>query len=87
VEFLPEGDPLIAEGSIFTELSDLRGKITLLEKMTGDDILICNTCDRKQYQAKLLVCSKCKQTKYCCKTCQKIDYPTHKKFCTYMQDF
>jgi hypothetical protein len=87
VEFLPEGDPLIAEGSVFTELSDLRGKITLLEKMNSDEALICNTCDRKHYQAKLLVCANCKQTKYCSKLCQKIDYPAHKKFCSYMQDF
>jgi hypothetical protein len=80
VEFLPEGDPLIAEGSVFTELSDLKGQINIIDKCLGREF--CNTCDRQDYQTKLLVCSRCKKTTYCSKICQRLDYKSHKKFCT-----
>ncbi len=80
IEFLPEGDALIAAGSLFTELSDLQGAYTILDKTMNTQI--CQVCTRRDYQIHLMQCSKCKKTKYCCRECQVIDYPTHKKLCT-----
>ncbi len=79
IEFLPEGDPLIAGGSIFTELSDLRGAYSILDKSMG--IQSCVVCNRKSYQCTLPTCAKCKKTRYCCKQCQLIDFPLHKQLC------
>ncbi len=79
IEFLPEADPLITAGSVFTELADLRGAYTILDKATY--MVSCVVCNRKSYQIQLQTCSKCKKVKYCCKTCQLIDYPTHKLMC------
>lgn len=79
VEFLPEGDPLIAEGSIFTELNDIRKELVLLENIKN--INICSVCGRRELQKNILMCSKCKKTKYCGYICQTIDYKTHKMFC------
>ncbi len=76
IEFLPEGDPLIASGSVFTELADLKGVYDILE-----DQSCCNTCNRYSYTLSLMRCSRCHDTKYCCKTCQTIDYKVHKQFC------
>jgi hypothetical protein len=79
IEFLPEGDPLISEGSIFTELNDIRKQLLLLEKIKN--INICSVCDRRELQKNILMCSKCKKIKYCGYNCQTIDYKTHKTFC------
>lgn len=84
IEFLPEGDPLISNHSVFTELNDLREAYNMLyknEMLTNGKKLICACCDRRWYQSDLLICSKCKNTYYCCKTCQKIHYPQHKLYC------
>ena len=80
IEFLPEGDALIAAGSIFTELSDLKNAYLVIEKTTN--IKTCQTCTRREYQTDLAICSRCKKTRYCCRECQIIDFPTHKKMCT-----
>ena len=79
IEFLPEGDPLIAAGSLFTELSDLRAAYTMLDKTTNTKT--CHLCTRRDYQKNLSICSRCKKTKYCCRNCQVIDFSTHKKLC------
>ncbi len=79
IEFLPESDPLITSGSVFTELADLRGAYAVLDKATYT--LACVVCNRKSYQIPLQTCSKCKKVKYCCKTCQIIDHPKHKSMC------
>jgi hypothetical protein len=79
IEFLPEGDPLIAEGSMFTELNDIRKELLLLEKIKN--INICSVCGRRDLQKNILMCSKCKNTKYCGYNCQTIDYKTHRQFC------
>jgi hypothetical protein len=78
IEFLPEGDPLISEGSVFTELNDLKAAYDLLE---GNLISKCQTCCRKKHQCRLLRCSKCKLVLYCSIECQKTDFETHKLFC------
>lgn len=80
IEFLLEGDPLISEGSVFTELNDIRNELLLLEKIKN--INICSVCDRRELQKNILMCSRCKKNKYCCYNCQYIDYKTHKKFCS-----
>jgi hypothetical protein len=80
IEFLPEGDPLIAPGSIFTELSDLRNVYVIFDKTA--DTQTCQICARRDYQISLSRCSRCKKTKYCCVECQLIDYSVHKQMCT-----
>lgn len=79
IEFLPEGDPLIVGGSIFTELADLRGAYAILDKSM--DISTCLVCNRKSYQCNMAFCSRCRKVKYCCKQCQLIDYSNHKTMC------
>ncbi len=79
IEFLPEGDPLIMAGSVFTELNDLKPAYAMLDKMTG--VNTCVVCCRKSYQSDLYVCAKCKKSKYCCRSCQAIDFPKHKLKC------
>jgi hypothetical protein len=80
IDFIPEGDPLIAPGSVFVELETLKDDIKVVEKLIGNTIT-CHTCERSQMQCDLLQCSKCKKTKYCSSLCQKIDYPSHKSRC------
>lgn len=79
IEFLPEGDPLIKSGSVFTELADLQKDFQFLDKL--DKVPSCQTCERKSYQCNLLTCSRCKQVLYCNSLCQRINYPVHKKMC------
>lgn len=81
IEFLPDGDPLIADGSVFCELSDLKGDIKLLESSLRNEVRRCKTCDRHQRQSNIHVCSRCKKALYCSVGCQKKDYPNHKKRC------
>lgn len=81
IEFLPDGDPLIADGSVFCELGDLRGDIKLLEASLRVHVIYCKVCDRHQCQGSLLACSRCKKSYYCNKICQRIDYSKHKVRC------
>lgn len=82
IEFLPDGDPLIANGSVFCELSDLKGDIKLLEASLRNEVIKCKVCDRHQRQGVIQACSRCKKATYCSVRCQKKDYSTHKKRCT-----
>jgi len=79
IEFLPEGDPLIAAGSVFTELSDLRGDFAILDKHRG--MQSCATCTRRGYQTDLKQCGRCHESLYCCVECQRIDWTAHKTMC------
>ena len=79
IEFLPEDDPLVAEGSIFTELTDIKKYITLVEN--NNNCLICHNCQRRSLQCEIHQCSRCKVTQYCGKLCQIIDYKFHKATC------
>lgn len=79
IEFMPEGDPLIAPGSVFTELSDLRQEILAIEKMKNTTC--CATCGKRAIQCNLLRCSKCRKLYYCSVLCQSENFPIHKKFC------
>jgi hypothetical protein len=81
IEFLPEGDPMIAAGSIFSELADLKKDVALLEKNLALPPLKCKYCERHQFQGTLLQCARCKTATYCSKLCQKADYSLHKKSC------
>lgn len=81
IEFLPDGDPLIANGSVFCELADLRGDIKLLESSLKVPLINCKTCNRNVHQGTLFSCSRCKKATYCCVICQKIDYGKHKLRC------
>lgn len=80
IEFMPEGDPLIANGSIFTELADMRTAYTNLDKFIKQPQ--CSVCGRLSYQCEISSCGRCRKTKYCSKTCQIVDFPTHKTLCT-----
>lgn len=79
IEFLPEADPMIAAGSVFTELSDLRGAYSVLDK--SSNILACSVCNRQSYQTPIKACSICKKVKYCGVGCQRLDYNKHKILC------
>ena len=79
IEFLPEGDPLIAGGSVFTELGDLRAEFASLDRQHRTQH--CLTCGRSQYQTMLSRCTVCGTAYYCGKMCQRIDWPVHKKIC------
>lgn len=79
IEFLPEGDTLIADGSVFTELADLRQEIISIEKLRG--INICTTCSKRECQTQLFNCTKCKIIKYCSKECQISNWSIHKHCC------
>ena len=80
IEFMPEDDPLIAPGSEFYELADLRAAFQMLNN--NKQILNCNVCGRYEYQTKLARCSKCKKIVYCSKICQKTDFAFHKELCS-----
>ena len=43
----------------------------------------CSVCAKPESEVtgKLLLCSKCKITAYCCKKCQRSDAKEHKKVC------
>lgn len=43
----------------------------------------CSVCAKPEADVtgKLLLCSKCKATAYCCKKCQRSDAKSHKKVC------
>jgi hypothetical protein len=79
IELVPEGDPIIADGDVFTALSDIKGYVQILERCKNTKI--CNTCSRRDLQRNILTCTRCKVTTYCCKKCQIIDYKVHKNFC------
>jgi hypothetical protein len=81
ISFIPEGDPIIAPGSIFLDLESLRGALEALEKIKGESNMVCHSCNRRKFQRDIFQCSRCRKTKYCCKLCQMIDYPQHKKRC------
>ncbi len=80
ISFLPEGDPLIAAGSIFTELSDLQGAYAIIDKTMNTKT--CHTCTRRDYQTNIMQCTRCKKTKYCGRECQIIDITSHRRMCT-----
>jgi hypothetical protein len=84
IEFLPEGDPLIASGSVFSELADLRNDILSLEKSisyTNAAVSMCKYCNRHSLQCGMLRCTRCKSATYCSVMCQKGDFSQHKKIC------
>ena len=79
IEFMPEDDPLIAPGSEFYELADLRAAFQMLNN--NKHVMYCNVCGRHEFQSKVARCSKCKKIVYCGRICQKTDYDIHKKLC------
>ncbi len=79
IELYPSDDPFILPDDKFTELSDLRSHMILINKMNHNTL--CNYCDRNSLQAKLLSCSKCKKANYCSKLCQRSHWKIHKQLC------
>lgn len=84
IEFLVEGDPIIAAGSVFTELADLRQEILTIEKLRG--IRVCANCAKRQYQCHLSKCSRCYNISYCSKECQTVNWPIHKHVCKTVEE-
>lgn len=79
IELLPSDDPIITKDTIFTELSDLRNEIELINK--NNHYKICNYCQHHEMQIKIKNCSRCHTTYYCSKICQIADYKRHKMIC------
>jgi hypothetical protein len=79
IEFMPEDDPLIAPGSEFHELYDLRGAFQTLNNIKQTPM--CKICYRCSWQTTLFQCAKCKKILYCGQICQRFDYATHKTIC------
>jgi hypothetical protein len=46
----------------------------------------CTSCGRDSKGGKLLRCSGCKKAEYCDRECQKADWPSHKRVCSYKQN-
>lgn len=76
IAFLPEDDPLIVADAKFEELGMLREMYEIIS-----DKKRCATCNRRNHQCQLKICTRCKETNYCSIDCQKIDFNNHKKFC------
>ncbi|KAI0880206.1 uncharacterized protein GGS22DRAFT_99463 [Annulohypoxylon maeteangense] len=45
-----------------------------------DSCIVCNTSNAR-------FCDRCKDTRYCSKACQRVDWPTHKLLCTAFSKF
>mmetsp|Transcript_19975 Transcript_19975/g.49097 ORF Transcript_19975/g.49097 Transcript_19975/m.49097 type:complete len:366 (+) Transcript_19975:78-1175(+) len=68
----------------------LRGLVGLVDMMKPmDDTVLksqqCGHCGKsgtsKEFQLSLLLCSRCRLTRYCSKECQRADWKEHKKTC------
>jgi hypothetical protein len=79
IELMPEDDPLITKGSIFTELIDIRKNMEIILKHYH--YKSCNYCQQLELQMVLFSCSKCKKVNYCGKICQAADWKMHKLIC------
>jgi len=79
IEFIPEGSDC-SEAVVFTELADLKPAYVALDKLGR--IRCCTTCTRKDYQCKLLRCSKCRNVYYCSEVCQALDFKVHRRICS-----
>jgi hypothetical protein len=79
VELLPENDPLIVTGSVFTEIADMRESIKMVRKSyTYEE---CHYCKHTSDTLQLSRCRRCKKAQYCSVICQKANWSNHKKIC------
>jgi len=71
-----------------THGSELTSKLTFLENPTKRNVhptLACVACHiPAKFRKQLKTCNGCKAVKYCGKTCQKRDWPSHKLVCMHM---
>jgi len=68
---------------IFTRLDGIATLAAAME--SPDDLCKCNYCAKSSsseaFQKSLMVCSRCRTTQYCSKTCQIADWTQHKPLC------
>lgn len=79
IELLPSDDPLVEKTSVFTELSDMRSSMALIDKQYKYSA--CNYCSRHELATSLKKCNRCRLTRYCSKLCQLCDWKNHKMGC------
>jgi hypothetical protein len=79
IEVLPDNDPIITEGSVFTELDDIKKNMIIIQKQYN--YRSCNYCEHNELQTIMMKCSKCKKINYCSKKCQITDWSNHKNIC------
>jgi len=54
-------------------------------KRSQEKASTCFHCDQSRSRKTLMACSSCKCAYYCSKKCQRLDWPSHKKYCNWLQ--
>lgn len=79
IELLPSDDPLVENTAVFTELSDIKSRMVLIDKQYSYQS--CDYCNRHGLTVIMSKCSRCHSASYCSVGCQLSDYPSHKPLC------
>jgi tetratricopeptide (TPR) repeat protein len=72
-------------GRVCEELGDRQG--ARMHRREGANLCGNDECSANPpgAQTRLPACAKCKAIFYCCASCQRVDWPRHKKYCTILQ--
>jgi len=69
-------------GRVCEELGDRQG--ARMHRREGANLCGNDECSANP-GTRLPACAKCKAIFYCCASCQRVDWPRHKKYCTILQ--